>query len=92
MTRSRQTTMNISNALRTIDKSIVPDGCVTEVYYDKIGRLWYAQFLSVDGCQYGWLGSGFSPLEAVQSLMHLNKPVPKLSAANSTKYYDDPYQ
>jgi len=75
MTRSRQTTMNISNALRSIDQSLVPPDCATEVYYDKIGRLWYAQFLTVDGHQVGWLGSGESPLWAVQDLMKQNKPI-----------------
>lgn len=74
MTRSRQTTMNISNALRSIDTSLVPEDCATEVYYDKIGRLWYAQFLDRNGNQVGWLGSGYSPLWAVQDLMSKNKP------------------
>lgn len=85
MTRSRQTTMNISNALRSIDHSLVPEDCATEVYYDKIGRLWYAQFLNSGGHQIGFLGSGFSPLEAVNHLMFLNKPVPKLGAAKTLR-------
>lgn len=92
MTRSRQTTMSISNALRSIDQSLVPPDCATEVYYDKIGRLWYAQFLDTKGHQVGWLGSGFSPLEAVQSLMFYNKPVPiwkqKLDQQRKENKYD----
>lgn len=73
MTRSRQTTMAISDALRSIDHSLVPENCATEVYYDKIGRLWYTQFLTQDGHQVGYMGSGFSPLWAVQDLMRVNK-------------------
>ena len=75
MTRSRQTTMNISNALRSIDQSLVPENCATEVYYDKIGKLWYAQFLDINGNQVGYLGSGFSPLWAVNDLMKMYKPL-----------------
>lgn len=78
MTRSHQTTMAISNALRSIDQSLVPENCATEVYYDKVGRLWYAQFLDTAGKQVGWLGSGFSPLWAVQDLMNRNKPKPNI--------------
>ncbi len=98
MTRSRQTTMNISNALRTIDRTIVPDDCATEVYYDKVGHCWYAQFVTVAtfnsacefnsgaGHQVGLLGCGFSPLAAVQELMNLNKPKKQGKTLSESSY------
>lgn len=80
MTRSQQTTRNISNALRSIDRSLVPEDCDTEVYWDSVGRCWYAQFVTTEtigqhaGHQRGLLGQGLTPLSAVQCLMALNKP------------------
>lgn len=74
MTRSRQTTNNISNALRTIDSSLVPPDCTVEVYYDRLARTWYAQFLDLSGIQQGYMGNGWCPLTAVQDLMAMNRP------------------